>query len=111
MLGLVLHASHEQEPEKVFVLVVSAGLDLVIDEAHLRVFLVSDLVFMVSYQDNSRVEAGDQLADYPPDQILSKNIQAGVVGQDKNTFELNKLIITMLMDLRAATSESNLHLR
>ena len=111
VLGLVLHASHEQEPEQVFILVVSAGLDLVVDEAHLRVFLVSDLIFVVSDQDNGRVEASDQLSNDPPDQIFPEDVEAGVVSQDKDAFELHKSILTMLMELSAATKESNLHLR
>jgi len=111
MFSLVLHATHQQQPENIFVLVVSAGLDLMVDETHLRVFLVSDLIFVVTNQDEGSIEATDEHTNNPPDQILSKNIQTGVIGQNKDGLQLNKGIFTMLTDLREATKESNLHFK
>ena len=90
MLSLILHASHQQQPEKALILVVSTSLYLVIYEAHLGVLLVSNLIFMVSDQNNCREEASNELTDDPPNQIFSKDIQTGIIGDDEDAFELNK---------------------
>jgi hypothetical protein len=50
MFSLVLHASHQQQPEKIFVCIVSAAYELVIDVRHLGILSKSDFSFMVSNQ-------------------------------------------------------------
>lgn len=49
VFGLVLHASHEQEPKEVFLSVISAAAYLVVDEGHVGVLSKSLLVLVVSH--------------------------------------------------------------
>ena len=52
VFALVLHAAHQHQPEQTFVLVVSACLDLVINEGHFWIFLESGLPLVVADQNN-----------------------------------------------------------
>ena len=53
MFSLVLHSSHQQQPEKIFVSIVSAGRDLVINEGHVGILSKSDFSFVISNQNIS----------------------------------------------------------
>ena len=52
VLALVLHTTHQHQPEQTFVLVVSASLDLMINEPHFGIFLESDFPFVIANQNN-----------------------------------------------------------
>lgn len=79
VLGLVLHAAHQQQPEQILVSVVAAGADLVIDEAHLRVLFEPDFFLMVSNKNKSRIESCDKFANNPVDDVGSEIVEAGIV--------------------------------
>lgn len=91
--------------------VVAAGADLMVDEAHFRVFLESHLFFMIANEDKGRIEPCNKFTDHPIDKVSSEIIEAGIVRQDKDDFDLHKYRSTIFFSLIADVIESNLHLR
>ena len=111
VFALVLHATHQHQPEQTFVLVVSACLDLVINEGHFWILLESGLPLVVADQNNGWVEACDEFSDDEVDEIFLEDVEAGVVSEDEGQFDLDRGRGTMFMERRVATKESNLHFR
>ena len=66
---------------------------------------------MISNEDEGRIKSCNKFSNQPVEQILSEHIETGIVCEYKNQLNLNKKIGTMLIDLRAATKESNLHFK
>lgn len=48
---LELHSSHHDQPEQVFVFVVTAALDLMVNKMHFGVFLELDFFLVVADED------------------------------------------------------------
>jgi hypothetical protein len=69
MFCLVLHTAHHQEPEEVLVAVVTASDNLVIHKGHLGVLCKPLLLLVVADEDESGVEAGEEGADEPVEQV------------------------------------------
>ena len=84
MLSLVLHASHQQQPEKVLVCIVSAAYQLVIDVRHLRVLSKSNFSFMIANQDVGRIESSDEAADDKVNEVRLEEVEGDIVGGDQS---------------------------
>ena len=89
VFSLILHSAHKQQPEQIFVFVVSAGDDLVVDEGHFRVDWEPFLFFVVADEYEGGVEAGEEFADDPVEDVGSEDVEAGVVGEDEGDVELD----------------------
>ena len=111
MLSLELHSSHQQQPKQVFVFVVSARGDLVINEGHLRVLRESHFFLVVSDQDESRVESCDEATNDEACKISTDQVERQIVNQNKRDINLNIIIYTQFLLFIADSSESYLHLR
>ena len=70
MFSLELHSTHDDKPEEVCVFVVSAGDDLVVDERMLNFLIVSVFPFMVSNQNEGRVEPSQEVAQQKVQQVF-----------------------------------------
>jgi hypothetical protein len=75
VFGLVLHSSHQQQPEEIVMGVVSTGDDLVVDEGHFWVFLEPDFSLVVADEDIGGVEPCDQAADHKFDKVASEGVE------------------------------------
>ena len=51
MFGLELHSAHQNEPEKISMLVISTRDDLVVNEVVFDVLIISVFPFVISDQD------------------------------------------------------------
>lgn len=80
VLCLELHSSHQQQPEKILMFVVSASHDLVVNEGHLRILSEPDFFLVVSNQHESRVEPRDKASNDEIDEISAENVQRCVVS-------------------------------
>ena len=79
VLCLILHSSHHQEPEDIFLSVISAGDDLVVDVGNIRLLRVGLLPLMVADQHKGRVEPWNELGNHPVEQIMMPVNQARVI--------------------------------
>ena len=82
VLSLVLHSSHQQQPEQIFVSIVSAGGDLVVNVWHLRIVNKSDLSFMISDQNVGWVETSNETTDDKVQKVSSDEVEWGIVDAD-----------------------------
>jgi hypothetical protein len=94
VLGLVLHASHHQQPEQILLGVVSAGLDLMVNVRLLWVVLMSDFLLMVANEDKCSVESSNEFTDDPIHNILPEDVETGVVAEDEGEIDLHNSICT-----------------
>ena len=111
MFWLELHSSHHDQPEQVFVFVVTAALDLMVNKVHFGVFLEPDFFLVVADEDEGWVEACDEFSDDKVYKIFSKIVEGGVVAENEKDLKLNKRFYTTFFDLIEDTRESNLHFR
>lgn len=77
-----LHSSHEDEPEEVGLLVVSAGDDLVFNEGVFDLLIVSVFPFVVSNEDKGRVEPSQEISQQKVQKVF-------VVVEENNVVDRN----------------------
>ena len=90
MFSLVLHSSHQQKPEKIFMLVVSASNDLVINEGHVGILSKSDFSFVISDQDICWIETSNQTSDNKVQEIWAENIKRNIISKNEWDVNLNR---------------------
>ncbi len=111
VLGLVLHASHHEQPENIIFPVVARGQNLVVNEAHIWLLSVPLLSLVVANQYVGRVESREKLSDEPVEKIMMPECEAGVVEKDHEDIKLNHTICTYFFFWMTETKESNLHFK
>lgn len=89
MLSLELHSSHHNQPEEVCFLVVSAGYNLMVNEAVVDLSIISVFIFMVSDQDKSCIESTNQISQQEVWQVLIVVEDNGVVNDNANELKLS----------------------
>lgn len=70
VLGLELHATHQNEPEEICVFIVSAGNYLMVNESVLDLLVIFVFLFVISDQNECRVKSTQKISQNKIDQVL-----------------------------------------
>lgn len=116
VFSLILHSSHQDQPEKVGLFIVSACNHLMFNERVLYFFIVSVLSFVISDQNECRIEASNQLTDKEVSQGLVIVGQDHVVDADANQFNLfydlflhSSVVLLLILMNRISISSRGIH--
>lgn len=89
MLSLELHTTHQNHPEKVGILIVSACDDLVLDKGMVYLLVIAVLALVVTDEDKRGVKASDQVSDEEVEQVVVVVEDDRVVDEHGGEFQLS----------------------
>jgi hypothetical protein len=89
VLNLILHSSHQDEPEEIGLLIIPAGYNLVVDEAMFDILIIPDFSFMISDQDKRRVKPSEKVSQQEVQQVVIVVKNDHVVDNNPRKFHLN----------------------